>query len=550
MTRRLRDGGERLVGEVGLGQTVGEISAVTGESRSTDVVAIRDCGLLRISKDDFENLMQRHAGAMLRVARLIIDRLRQDRAHTEREALVSARTYALVPGHAGIDIRRFAVAFGRTLARHGSTLRLDPSRVDSALGEDMAQTRFDQVEHNRLISRWLNNLEDRYRYLVYQAGPEPDAWTRRCLRQADRILVVADASREVQLGSSLKWWRANDIRAPVEVVLLRDGELPASHALAWRRECGGVFHHHVAAGLPEEDMGRLARLVAGRANCLVFGGGGARGFAHLGLIRAMLEKGVPIDMVAGTSMGALIGAMVASRLDFDRMLEVLRETFVDTNYLNDYVVPRVSLIRGQKFRKRLREIFGTVQIEDLPVPFYCVSTNITRGMPMIHDRGRLTHWVGTSMAVPGIAPPTVYRGDLLMDGGLMHSVPFDSMLAHGRGQVMVSDVSAESELRVDVWADKDEAESLVNVPEAPSHINIFKILFHTATLTSERASREIDERADFVVRMPVERIGMFDWEQLDSIVYRAYHHAHEVLDRDLDRMLETESLPWEWRASA
>lgn len=519
------DAGYRFIGEIGRGETVGEISVITGEPRTAEVFALRDSSLLRIGRESFERLLRRHPEAMLRVARQIVARMRPGAAR--RAGVYSTRTYAVLPAHPGLDVREFSRLLTRELAALGPTLRLDPARVDAALGEGAAASPFEAG--NRELLTWLSRLENSYQHLVYQAGTQPDAWTRRCLRQADRILVLADAGTPPGDFDNLEWLRENT-RTPVDVALLGEGGDP----LGWRRAAGADFHHHLRKTLPDGDMGRLARLIAGRGLCLVLGGGGARGFAHVGLMRALREKGLAIDAVAGTSMGAFVAALIARGMDPEEMLACLRETFVDNNYLNDYSVPpRVSLIGGSKFRDRLEAIFGDTRIEDLMLPYYCVSTNLTRGAPVIHDRGLLWGCVGASMTVPGIAPPMVYHGELLVDGGLLASVPFDPMLQMDRGTVVVSDVSREPDLFVE-QEEGASSEAPVLLSDAPRQLNLFRILFHAATLTSERETRDLDERADLVVHMPVSGVGMFDWDQIDGIVYRAYHHADEVLDQWLE----------------
>lgn len=530
--RVIRPGPEEdtLIGEVGRGETVGEVSVITREARTSEVYALRDCWLFRIDRESFERLLRRHPDSMLRVARLIAVRLRDAEGRAKRAGIRSTRTYAVLPAHPGVDVREFCRHLSRRLADTGSALRLDPERVDAALGEGVAASRFEQEDGNRELLAWLDSLEDSYRYLVYQGGPRPDPWTRRCMRQADRILILVDAGTVPRYSESLEWLRDSRLRTPVEMVMLGEG----GDALGWRHEAGAEFHHRLPDGRTDEDMGRLARLISGHGLCLVLGGGGARGFSHVGLLRAMREKNLPVDAVAGTSMGAFVAALKAFDMDFEQMLACLRETFVDNNYLNDYSIPpRVSLIGGNKFRDRLETVFGDTRIQDLRLPYYCVSTNLSRGLPVIHDRGRLRSWLATSMAVPGIAPPMVYRGELLVDGGLLASVPFEVMLEMGRGPVLVSHVSQQADLFVEI---PEGALSELPVPldDAPRHINLFNILFHTATLTSERETRDIDRHADLVMHMPVAGVGMFDWDQIDGIVYRAYHHADEVLDRWLE----------------
>lgn len=517
-----------LLGEIGAGDTVGEITIITAEAHSSDAYALRDTALIRISREVFETLVVRHPTAMLRVTRMVVERLRDARPAPQRESVRSTRTYAVVPAHPGIDVDAFAVQLSRELGQAGATLRLDAARVEQAMGAGAAALDFGIGARNRELSGWLTQLEDRYRYIVYAASPEPDAWTRRCLRQADRILLVAHGDQRPFVSRNLDWVRAQGLRAPQEMVVLAPATGGYS-ARAWRDCTGAGAQHRVARDLPAEQMARLARMVSGRAVCLVLGGGGARGFAHLGLIRAMQEKGIPIDAVGGTSMGAMVAAMLAMGLDAQQMLARMRETFVTGKFLNDYSLSRISLISAEKFRRQLKVVFGERRIEDLELPFYCLSTNLTRRVPVVHDQGELATWVGASMAVPGIAPPIVHRGELLVDGGLLNAIPFDVMADMGRGQIIVSDVSREPNLRVEM-AEDAETTSLLSLGASARHLNMFKILFHTATLTSERESRDIGERADLVLHMPVAGISMFDWDELDDIVYRAYHHADQKLD--------------------
>lgn len=521
-------GAPELLGEIGLGQTIGEIALVAGEPRSADALAVRDSRLLRISKANFDRLTRRHPDAMLRVMRVVVERLRSSGTSQPRDAIVSTRTIAVLPAHEGVDAAGFARELTRQLADAGSVLRLDHQRVDDALGESAAEIPFEHARNHRVVE-WLNRIEDGYRHVVYEATARPHVWTRRCLRQADRILVVVDGASEPMDSPNLEWLRGVDLKAPIEVALLHDNPAEPGSPLAWRAACGAGMHHHVPSDLAPAAMARLGRLVTGRALCLVLGGGGARGFAHVGLLRALEEKGVPVDAIGGTSMGALVGALAAVGMDSDSVLRTLRETFLEEKYLNDYTVPRLGLIAGDKFRGRLDKLFGERRIEDLPVPFYCESANLSRGVSMLHDHGLVADWVGTSMAVPGFTPPNVYDGDLLVDGGALRSMPFEPMQALGRGPVVVSDVSHETDLHVEgVGADRPQ--SLARIKDASRRFNIFQLLFHTAGLAGEHERRDVARRADLVLHMPVSGVGMFDWGQIDEIVYRGYCHADEVLD--------------------
>ena len=525
---------DELLSEVALGESVGEVGVITGEKRATAAMAMRDSRVLCISKAAFEQTLARHPQAMLRVGRLIVQRLRNDAQTQARDSLRNTRTFAVLPAHPGVNITAFSDAMARQLSSADACLVLDPTCVDQALGQGMAMTPFADSQASSRLSLWLNHIEDRYRYLLYQAGDTPDQWTQRCLRQADRIIVVAQDDTEPQTSPNLKWLREQGLKAPVELALINSATDRKNTALGWRAQCNAGFHHNSAAGLARDDMAKMARLSSGRGVCLVLGGGGARGFAHLGLIRALLDKGIPIDAVGGTSMGAFVAALVASGMDYAQMLETMRTTFVENNYLNDYSLSRLSLISGRKFQGQLQNLFGDLRIEDLKLAYYCISASLTHGRAVVHDRGRLVDWVGASMAVPGIAPPTVYRGELLVDGGLMHGIDVETMMAQGRGRVIYSDVSRARDLSMEGVA-QDEPALLIDTDYKDKNLNIFKILFHSATLVDEYKEQALERRADLVLHHPVGDLGMFDWEELDNIAYRAYHYADEVLDDYLNK---------------
>jgi NTE family protein len=279
-------------------------------------------------------------------------------------------------------------------------------------------------------------------------------------------------------------------------------------------------------------LSALARQITGRGVGLVLGGGGARGFAHIGLVRALHQLQIPVDITGGTSMGAFVAAMVACGFDPVEMSHVARETFVNNNFLNDYVLPRVSLIRGKRFFNRLIDIFGERRIEELRRSFYCISTNLTSGATVVHDHGLLAAWVGTSMAVPGVAPPVAWEGDLLCDGGIVDNLPTDVMQALERGSIIACNVSQAGDIRAPGRG--------IGIPEPGALLEKWisdgvrprfsEILLRTATLTADTLFRkDAIDRADVDIHMPVQDVGMFAWKRLDELVERGYEHGMERL---------------------
>lgn len=522
-----------VVAHLGLYELVGEIAVLTGEPRTATVRAVRDSALIRISKQDFERLLTSQPKAMFNVVRQIVLRLRRPRTQRARDTVTSTRNLAIIPAHPGAPVQRVAHSLNTVLNGYKDSLLLNAAGVDAALGEGAACSSFGRDERAGGVARWLNSLESQYRYLVYVGTDHADNWTRRCLRQADRILVVADGNCEPKPCETAALIRKETLLAPIELALVANSDsIVTGRVSQWAEFLHSSFHHVVPSSLNPTTLAPMARRMTGRAIGLVLGGGGARGFAHLGLIRALQERQLPVDLIGGSSMGALIAALYAMGHDYETLLGYLRMLFVDNNNLNDYSLSRISLIRARKIHQRLEELFEDRLIEDLPTPFYCMTTNLSRSRAYAHCHGRLVEWVGASMAVPGIIPPVVYKGDLLVDGALVNAVPSDVMASYGRGPVIASDVSSDEQMRVEDHS--EHPHFLEHQPGETRSFNLFNILFQTATLTGEEVTAARVRSADLYLRMPVRDIGMFDWQDFDQIIYRGYAHASEMLDQSLE----------------
>ncbi|HUS24445.1 MAG TPA: patatin-like phospholipase family protein [Candidatus Binatia bacterium] len=535
-TGRLRAmiGDSYLAGYIGRLEPIGEIGLLQGEVRTATVHAIRDSLLIQIRRDQLMEFLLHNPSALIAITRVLIGRLRQNQRQIKLRSARSARTFALIPASPDIDVRPLAEELRRRLGAFAPTHRLDAAEVDAELGEGMAHTPFDR-EGNRRLMEWLNRLERSHRYLIYCSTPEPDPWARRCMRQADRVLLVANAGSMALATPMVDALRRSGILAPIELVLLRPADADLGQTMAWRSQTGARAHYFVRPGVAD-DLDRLARQITGRAIGLVLGGGGARGFAHIGLVRALEELKVSIDLAGGSSMGAFMSALLACGHNSTEMLHVVRETFVTHNYLNDYMFPRIALIRGRKFLRRLREVFGERSIEQLRMPWFCVSTNLTRGAPVVHDHGPIDIWLAASMAVPGIAPPVVWKGELLADGAVVDSLPTDVMQSLERGPIIASDVSTEGDIRAPGMEGPDP-EGLLNWTGPGEPPNLRDILFRTATLTSESGVQRRAASADLYLRMPVTGIGMFEWKRIDEIVDRGYQMAREKLAEGLEPLL-------------
>ncbi len=533
------DGTEEVRGYVGRGEVVGEFALITGEPRSATVRAIRDSVLVCIGKQDIDALLERHPRAILELARLIVMRQHMQGHSRSRDALRSTRTLALVPTDPSLSpLSGLAQELANSLGGSDRVRLLDATVVEKELGIGYAGTLFGQSEQNTRLLNWLNELEAQYRYLIYQADAQMSPWTRRCIRQADRILLVSGAKQSFAQNETIEYINSDVVHAPLEVVHIHDGTIPEPcKSMEWRDLSGATTHYHITQPAVH-SVARMSRHLTGSATGVVFGGGGARGFAHLGLLRALRDHDCQIDLTGGTSIGALFSALVAQGKSMEEIRDILVEMFITNNYLNDYSFARLSLIKGKKFRDRLDRLFGEQRIEDLAIPYFCVSTNLTRGAAVVHDRGRIKDWVASSMTIPGIGPPVVWQGDLLVDGGLLNNVPTDIMQALGRGNVIASDVSNTVELRIE-GVESSEPLDILNYREHAKGFSLTNIMFRAATLVDVDQVRARRASADLYLRMPVQGVGTFDWEEAQSLEQQAYEYASAELERFLKNATQT-----------
>lgn len=533
---------EELLGHISFGEPVGESGVIAGEPRSATVRAVRDSVVLRLPRASFLKFIEGNAAAALALTRRIIARSRQSRRARELAAAQGQSTFTLFPASPHMPVMALAETLSRRLGGWPDVRVISARHCDAAFGPGAAQTSYEDAERSGALVRWCCELERRHRYVIYVADSDDSAWALRCLRQADRVLALTEADMVPHPSPAMLRWRDGaEPLARVELVLLRPEGDPSPHTLGWQQATGAQAHYYVH---PDDtrDLDALTRQITGRGIGLVLGGGGARGFAHIGLIRALEQLQLPVDIVGGTSMGAFVSALTACGYDNIEMAQIARETFVENNYLNDYTLPRVSLIKAQRFLSRLREIFGPRQIEELRRSYYCISTNLTTGATVVHNRGPLAEWVGTSMAVPGVAPPIAWEGELLCDGGVVDNLPTAEMQNLERGAIIACSVSASGELRAPgAGQGLPDPGALLgrrhgDQQRAP---RFTEILLRTATLASDTTlQRAAVERADVFLRMPVQGYGMFDWPRMDELIELGYAQAMKALEPIRDQLIK------------
>ncbi len=444
---------ERVLGEIGRGEFAGEMGVLTGDPRSATVCAIRDSALVKLPGPALDRLADKYPSILRQINRLLADRLRRV---DERRRTNTLRTFAIVPLSADLQLADLSHDLAQSFGDYGATLLLDRRRVEDELGTDALQAHLENGA-NDAVDVWLDECESRYRFLLYQADAALSEWTRRCLRQADCILLVANPGADPTPGDLEQSTQTICTGRPMELALLH----PASTAQprnthAWLAPRHVRSHHHLRQGR-FADTQRLARYLTGHAVGLVLGGGGARGYAHVGVIRALEECGIPIDIVGGASIGSIIAAEYALGWDCRAMVERTHKHWNEFKPLSDVTLPFLSISSGTHIGRMFARVCGDRQIQDLWLPYFAVSNNLSRGQLVVHDRGPLSRAVRASSSLPGIWPPVTDPEGLLVDGGNLDNLPVDMMarLANG-GSVIAVDINPT----VDLSANLDYGERL------------------------------------------------------------------------------------------
>jgi NTE family protein len=477
-----------LTAEIERGELVGEAGWLLGVERSATVVTLRDSELLLIPNAELDRIAVRSTHFSLALARLCARRLR----HSNRQEYKPkrARVFTIVPSSIEVDVADLATRLVNELQCAGRTELLWDARATTHTAD------------------WFYRIEEANDYVVYVANWVPSGWTRQCCRQADVILMAAPASGSLTPWPSGIAEAAIARGARVELALLHQGRIEPGCADRWLQSLPVSLHHHIVA---PADLGRVARLLTRRGVGLVLSGGGARGFAHLGIIRALRESRVPLDFVGGVSIGAIIAAGVAMGWSDEEMRLRYRRSFVDTNPVNDYTFPFVALTRGRKVSRLLDRAYGDVLIEDLRVPYFCISANLTTGRALEHRTGRVAHALRASVAIPGIMPPVFHDAGVLVDGAAINNLPVDFMQSHAPGFVIGSDVGADHNF-------------------GTRRVNIFQILMHAGMVNSAASERAHRDLADVLLKPPLANVDLLNWRAFDRAIEAGYLYARSALE--------------------
>jgi NTE family protein len=510
-----------FVGHIRPGEPVGEMALflggvdTNGDGKAEDkphtgsVYAVRDSEVVALSRSGWNRLVKSEPELLEGMIRIILRRL--GRAG-QRDMATVPKVYTLLATSPTIDLRVRAQALREALMKFGQKVAI----VDDVQGDEKPAAYFDALEED-------NDT------VILIAAIGDTSWFRLATRQADRIWVLARADARPSVPLMPEESSPAQRLKLLDVLLLHPGsERRASRPQEWRDATGAnrLFHWF---GDSEADARRLARVMAGRSVGIVLSGGGARAYSHIGAIRAIREKGIPIDFAGGASMGAVVAACVAMGWDDAEIERRIRKAFVESNPLGDYNLPVVGMVRGKRVNGRLQEHFGETEICDLKIPFYALSTNLTSGKVHIHRSGSLRQALRATISLPGILPPVVEGDSIFVDGAVLNNFPVDMMRDLHQGFIIGSDVSGQPEgLNKEEFARPLSFWQWVARNGFSSAPPIAGLLMRAATVRND--PRLGQDMADVLILPDLPGIELRDWTAYDEAVQAGYVAARAALE--------------------
>ncbi|XP_066994336.1 neuropathy target esterase sws isoform X2 [Anabrus simplex] len=559
------NGKKELVGEYGKGDLVGIVEMVTQTPRSTTVMAVRDSELAKLPEGLFNAIKLRFPIVVTRLINLLGHRIlgswqkpNISPAVDTRPSQVNFSTVAVVPISDDVPLTAFTYELYHSLCAIGSTLRLTSEVIRKSLGS----TILDPANEYRLTS-WLAQQEDQHRIALYQCDMSFTQWTQRCVRQADCILIVGLAERGPHIGKIEKEVERLAIRTQKELVLLhREGGDRPNNTVSWLNNRSWVSSHHhiqcpkrmftrrsqyrinelyskVLMSEPNihSDFSRLARWLTGTSVGVVLGGGGARGAAHVGMMKAIQEAGIPVDMVGGVSIGAFMGALWCMERNITTMTQKAREWSQKMTQwwrqILDLTYPMTSMFSGRDFNHTIHSTMGDTYIEDLWLPYFTVTTDITASCMRVHTHGSVWRYIRASMSLSGYMPPLCDPADghLLLDGGYVNNLPADVMRSLGAKHILAIDVGSQDDTDLTnygdslsgwwlLWKRWNPFVTPVKVPNLPD------IQSRLAYVSCVRQLEEV-KSSDYCeyIRPPIDKYKTLQFASFDEIKDVGYQHG-------------------------
>ncbi|OYX54794.1 MAG: cyclic nucleotide-binding protein [Brevundimonas subvibrioides] len=510
--RQDEDQPPQFLGVIKPGEPVGEMALIAGTPHSASVVALRDSEILALPRDVFFEAVRTQPDVMIELSRLMLHRAR------ERAPGVTEPSVFGFISVRGRPIRPFVDRLAAAVEAQGHTCQV--------------------IDHSALssVSEWFSRMEDSHDFVLYVAELDEPSWANLCARQVDRLFLIGDALTAPPANIPIR--TAHGLQQFTDLILLRDPRMrrPANTAVWLDAINPGRWFHAIEGDAA--DAARIARIITGRAVGLVLSGGGARAYAHIGAVRALHEAGVRFDFLGGSSMGAVIAAGPALGWTDEELDARIRTAFVRSDPLSDLAFPIIAMTRAGKVARLLQDAYGEIDIADMPLPFFAVSSNLTSGRIEVHRRGLLRRAMRASISIPGVMPPVVIDGQVLVDGAVIKNFPTDVMRQMNAGPIIGVDMSQTRGVDPATLANPPSWWRWIVSGAWKKGPPIVSVLMRSATITTDADMESSRADTDLLILPEPDGSDIRDWKVYDPVVAAGHAAAVKALAK-LEGPIET-----------
>lgn len=523
---REQENQEIYLAEISPIDVVGEASFFTKNPRNANVISMRDSLLIRLSRTKVltNNLF---LNFITNIGKINAKRLACYRS-TFTLYKRKIKTITLVPSGDFKEIRNFSEKLFLSLSEHGKTL------IEHVNDKQSSVTR------EQFMEDFFEN-ESKYEYIINVLDNELTDISIRFINQTDHLIFVANenSSYHPNLIEQYIFKEKKYIHRKELVLVKHPNTIITTEVQNFisRRDLNGYYTLIDEKG----EYSRLARCIIGKSTCLVLSGGGARGLAHIGTIKALQEKKISIDMIGGTSMGSVIAAAYARHLNYEDMLQVMKQFCL--NYrVNKYTIPFISIFTGKNITDGFREVFGeNSYIENLRCRYFCVACNLSRMNLKVFNTGLIWSAVRASFSIPAIFPPLINEeGEILVDGCVMNNLPVDQMeLINNGGKIIASQIVQTSSIHRYESSDGSIKGSRLLINKLNPFAkkidmpNLNFIFMKSLLISSQFHQQQMANSADYCIDHNIKRVGLFDFKCLEKIAEFGYQNTMNQLEKGL-----------------
>jgi predicted acylesterase/phospholipase RssA/CRP-like cAMP-binding protein len=522
------------------GDIAGELALITDKPHNAQLVAHRDTWLVRFAATQFGPLFSNSPQAQKGLLRSL-------------ENLLSPPSRSSLK-QMGMRIAIFPVSDNLDMVQHVKQLAQEMSRLTPVRVLDATECERLNIVHETMalepghvhwlrLSMWLEQQALQGTRVILVGDDPSSAWSQHIYRECDLVLYMCDGSREPHPNLSPPFtahspqqhltapWLSKHWLCLVQPITT---QRPSGTA-AWLDHLKVSSHFHVQSGRAA-DFGRVARHLTGHAVGLALSGGGARGTAHAGVYRAIVDAGIPVDFLAGTSAGSLLACLLADGKGSAFAAQRAHEGLNSQKFLfGDYTLPIIALLKSKRLQRAVVSTFDNQTLEDSWIPCTVVTTNLSKARREIFTRGAIQKIALASISPPAITKPVLIGDDLHCDGGLVDNLPIDALKAHGCRYTVAS--FAGSKLQISLPDGEFPStwhmlrDRLFNGGKRTKEVpRLLELLVAATTLASDAALPIIEESADLFFAPDLNSFSVIDFSQTARIVESSYSQSCTALD--------------------